>query len=407
MAGLSPETIRTVKATAPAVGANAQAIVRRMYERMFAASPEVARFFNPAHMTEDRQIRSLAEAVAAYGANIDNLAALGPAVERIAQKHVALQIRPEQYPLVGGHLLAAVVDVLGDAVTPEVVRAWGEAYDFLAGIFIARERELYAEKAAAEGGWHGLRTFRVDRKEPESALITSFYLRPADGGQVPDFRPGQYVSLHLADLDEAGRLRNYSLSDRPGRDYLRITVKREPAAPGHGAGIASTFLHDAIGVGDTLQLVAPSGHFGLREPLVRPVVLLSGGVGVTPMLSLWNHLAEVDCPVPVHFLHAAENSLVHACGPEVDAACVGRPHFRRHVRYRNPTDACVPRRDYDSVGYLDAESILSAGVPADSDFYLCGPTPFLRSLYAGLVRNGVPRGQIRFEFFGPGSAITA
>ncbi len=407
MNGLSAETIATIKATAPLVGAHAPAIIRRMYERMFAANPEVAPFFNPAHMTEDRQIRSLAEALAAYGANIDNLGALGPAVERIAQKHVALQIRPEHYPIVGGHLLAAVVDILGAAVTPEVARAWFEAYNFLAGIFIARERELYAEKAAQTGGWDGLRPFRVVRKQPESSLITSFYLQPADGEPVPTFRPGQYVTVHLPELTDAGRWRNYSLSDRPGHDYLRITVKREPAASGHGSGIVSNHLHDAIKVGDTLQLVAPSGHFGLEGTPTRPVVLLSGGVGVTPMLSLWNHLAETDCPVPVYFVHAAANSLAHACGAEVDRVLVNRPLFRRHVHYRRPTESCIPQVHYDSTGLLDVNSLRAAGVPLDSDFYLCGPAPFLRSLYLGLVQAGVPRDQIHHEFFGPESALTS
>lgn len=179
---LSTKAVETIKATAPAVAANAEAITRRFYGLMFAGNPEVQAFFNQAHQHAGTQPRALAGAICAYAANIDNLAALGPAVELIAQKHCALMIKPEHYPIVGKHLLVAIKDVLGDAVTDEVRDAWAEAYGLLAKVLIDREAEIYREQAAKQGGWNGYRPFVVDRKVKESEIVTSFYLKPADGG---------------------------------------------------------------------------------------------------------------------------------------------------------------------------------------------------------------------------------
>src|SRR5688572_3876153 len=146
---LSDSTIQIVKATAPAVAANAEAITRRFYLLMFKGDPQVQAFFNQAHQHTGGQQKALAGAICAYAANIDNLGALRPAVELIAQKHCSLGIMPEHYPIVGKHLLVAVADVLGDAITPEVAAAWGDAYNFLASVFIEREAAIYAEQAAA------------------------------------------------------------------------------------------------------------------------------------------------------------------------------------------------------------------------------------------------------------------
>ncbi len=408
MTPLPADVIATIKATAPAVAAHRGALIARMYELMFAAEPEVRELFNPAHMTPGGQIGALAEAVAAYAANIDRLEVLGPAVERIAQKHVALGVRPDQYPVVGRHLLQAIRDVFGAAATPEVITAWAAAYGLLADIFIERERAIEAAQAAAPGGWAGLRDFRVDRKVPESSIITSFYMVPADGGPLPDFHPGQYVTVCSDGPATAGARRNYSLSDRPGTGYFRIAVKREPAAAdAHPQGLVSNDMHARVGRGDIVRLAPPAGDFFLAEPLVRPVVLASGGVGQTVMMSMLAHLAHRGSDFPVHFIHAATHSVVHAFRGEVKALCAGRPNFTSHVRYWKPTPDCVPGRDYDSTGQVDADFVRSFASTLDCDFYLCGPKPFMRSLYHGLTTAGVPADRIRFEFFGPAADITA
>jgi len=287
---LQPRTISTVKATAPVLREHGLEITQRMYELLFQ-DEQIKRLFNQSHHRGvGTQPRSLAGAVHAYAANIDRLEELGPAVERIAQKHVALNIVPEHYPAVGRALIGALGDVLGQAATEEVVAAWTEAYEFLAQILMRREQELYAQRAAAPGGWLGWREFVVDRVVPESEVITSFYLVPQDGGPIMAFKPGQYLTFQL-DIPGHGQVvRNYSVSCAPGQDYYRISVKREGApddAPDAPAGLASNYLHDQASPGTVVRVSAPAGDFFLDDQNSRPLVLLSGGVGLTPSCRCW------------------------------------------------------------------------------------------------------------------------
>ena len=175
---LSGRTVAVVKATVPALEAHGvAAITRRMYERMFQ-NEAIRDLFNPSHHGEaGSQPKALAAAIVAYARNIEGLAALAPAVERIAQKHVGLNILPEHHPCVAEALLGAIKDTLGDAATEEILAAWREAYWYLAEVLIARERAIYEGLAAAPGGWTGWRDFRVERKERESEVITSFVQR--------------------------------------------------------------------------------------------------------------------------------------------------------------------------------------------------------------------------------------
>jgi nitric oxide dioxygenase len=401
---LSERTIQIVKATAPAVAANAETITRRFYNLMFTGNPEVRAFFNQSHQHSGGQQRALAGAICAYAANIDNLGALGPAVELIAQKHCSLGILPEHYPIVGKHLLVAVKDVLGDAVTDEVAAAWGEAYNFLAEIFIGREGAIYREQAAVEGGWNGYRKFVVDRVVPESEIITSFYLKPADGGPLAAFKPGQYITVKIDHPVTPTSPRNYSLSDRPGVGHYRISVKREPAlAPGGPDGLISNYLHDRVKPGDVLDVGPPCGEFTLdpKACILRPVALLSGGVGITPVLSMLKTLAHDGVETPVHFLHATRNSRVHAFADEVRGLAAANPNIRVHFRYDDPLHDDVASRRCDSTGLVDA-ALLDEFLPGkDADFYLCGPKPFMQGVHRQLLDRGVDDAQVHYEFFGP------
>src|SRR5688572_25924693 len=199
---------------------------------MFSHNPEVGPYFNAANQTKGTQQRALAGAICAYAANIDNLEVLGDAVELISNKHVSLMIKPEHYPIVGENLLASIKEVLGDGATDDIINAWAEAYGFLADILIGREKQIYEENAKKPGGWEGFKKFRVIRKEKESSNITSFYLTAADGAPLPAFKPGQYITVRTSTPDGSTTMRNYSLSDKPGQEWFRISVKRElpPAA---------------------------------------------------------------------------------------------------------------------------------------------------------------------------------
>jgi nitric oxide dioxygenase len=407
---LTESTIAIVKGTAPVVAPLAEAITRRFYTLMFTHNSEVQAYFNPAHQHSGGQQKALAGAICAYAANIDNLTALGPAVEMIAQKHCSLGIQPEHYPIVGKHLLVAIKDVLGAAATDEVIAAWGEAYGFLADIFIAREAAIYQKQAATSGGWNGFRKFVVERKNRESEIITSFYLRPQDGGALATYKPGQYITVKIEHPNMTTTPRNYSLSDRPGVDHYRISVKREPRlAAGAPAGLVSNYLHDYIQEGDTLKIGPPCGEFTLDLSLSveRPIILLSGGIGITPILSMLKCLAHHRVEVPIYFVHAARNGRVHALADEVRRIAAEMPNIRTHFRYDAPHADDLKNKLCDSAGFVD-RAFLREWLPTnDADFYFCGPKPFMTGVFRALKEWEVDESRIHFEFFGPRQEITS
>lgn len=399
-APLSADTVATVKATVPALQAHGLAITQAMYGHLFQ-NPEIRDLFNQSHQgANGSQPHALAGAIVAYAQNIDNLGALTGAVERIAQKHAGLNILPEHYPHVATALLQAIRDVLGEAATEPVIKAWGEAYWFLAEILMGREAQIYREVASAPGGWAGWRDFVVERVEVESETIRSFYLRPADRGAVLRHRPGQYLTFRL-DLPGVGQVkRNYSISSAPSDEGYRVTIKREPQ------GAASGWFHDRVIPGTVLQVAPPAGDFVLGEA-ADPVVLVSGGVGLTPMVSMLEALAGAGEPPPTWFVHGTQNSRVHAMAARVRDLAARTAHINLAAFYAEPGAGDVLGEHYDAQGFITIDW-LKANTPfGQAVFYLCGPRPFLRALVSGLVAEGVDPSRIRYEFFGPADELLA
>lgn len=401
---LEPATVALIKATVPALEAHGLAITRRMYERLFE-NPEIRDLFNQSHHGETgSQPKALALAVLAYARNIDNLGVLTGAVERIAQKHVALNILPEHYSFVADALISAIQDVLGEAATPEIVEAWGEAYWFLAELLIGREATIYRDLASKSGGWNGWRDFVVESVTPESEIIRSFVLVPADGGPVLRHEPGQYLGF-LLDLPGRGVLkRNYSISCAPNDRAYRITVKRE-AKTEHPAGLVSNWLHDAAIAGTVLKVAAPAGDFFLDRSSDAPVVLVSGGVGLTPMVSMLESIAETTPERPTWFVHSALNGRVHALREHVRNLAANRDNLRVRIFYTAPEARDRVGEAYDIPGPVTAEWLVANTPSEQATYYLCGPKSFLASLANGLVRAGIPEERVRFEFFGPADAL--
>lgn len=404
---LQPRTIEIIKSTVPALEAHGRAITSRFYQRLFEAHPELLNIFNHVNQKQGRQQAALANAVYAAARYIDQLEVILPVVQQIAHKHRSLGVRPEHYPIVGQHLLGAIKEVLGDAATEEILGAWAEAYGVIAGVFIGVERQMYERAAGQPGGWEGFRPFVVARKVAESEVITSFYLRPADGQALAAFEPGQYISVKLEIPGEQYiHIRQYSLSDAPGRGYYRISVKREDS-PEKPEGKVSTWLHRSVKEGDTLLVSAPAGDFTLRRGGDRPVVLISGGVGLTPAVSMLNTLVSEEPARPVTFIHAAMNGRSHAMGPHVAAVAAEHPQVRARVVYSRPTDEDRARGGFDREGYIDA-AWLEEVIPAkDADVYFCGPIPFMRCVRDALRAIGVPEERMHFEFFGPAADLEA
>lgn len=397
---LTEQTVFIVKSTAPILQEHGELLTRHFYKRMFAHNPEVAPFFNPANQTAGKQQRALAAAITAYAANIDNLEVLGSAVELIAQKHASLLIKPEHYPIVGENLLASIREVLGEGATDAVIDAWAEAYGFLADILIGRERQIYDENAKKPGGWEGFKPFRVVRKENESSNITSFYLVASDGAPMPAFKPGQYITLRTTLPSGVTTMRNYSLSDKPGQEWLRISVKREvPPEADTPSGFVSNWLHDSVNIGDELEIAPPCGEFFLdvTERHEKPLVLLAAGVGITPIMSILLTALEAMSERDVILVHACLNEQVQAFKSAVDALQAAHPQLSVHHRYSDPG----ARSGNASTGFVTADLIESLLPSRDADYFFCGPQPFMVEVYHNLLKWGIPASQVHFEFFGP------
>lgn len=401
---LSQETIDIVKATAPVLQEHGYTITRTFYKKMLSENSDVKAMFNPSHQVElpgeerAKQPWSLACAVHAYAANIDNLPALTEAVERIAQKHVSLYVLPEHYPVVGSNLLWAIKEVLGDAATPEILKAWEEAYGFLADIFIQREGELRDSKRLEKGGWEGWRDFTVVDKVRESDEIQSFYLKPNDNQVLPTFFPGQYIGLRI-EQPEFTTQRNYTLSCSPNSDTFRITVKKQPPiATGCPVGQISNFLHDKVEVGSVLKVGVPCGDFVLEVKDKKPIVLLSGGVGITPIISMLEHLVN----------EGVKNNIIVVTtsrSPQVEPMHgLLRKYRRKHLNIVVKTLYDEATEEYPRSPITEdlLDQIL---VDRDANYYFCGATGFMKEVHKILTNWKVAKEQIHFEFFGPHSDL--
>ena len=394
---LDQQTIAVIKSTVPVLEEHGEAIMSHFYKRLFEDHPELKNIFNQTHQKAGEQPRALANAVYAAALHIDNLEAILPRVKQIAEKHRSLNVKPEHYPVVGEYLLASIKDVLGDAATDDIIEAWADAYGVIADAFIGVEQEMYKETAEQVGGWVGYRDFKVMKKVEESEEITSFYLKPVDEGALPSFRPGQYLTVKAEiDGEEYDHLRQYSLSDRPGQEHFRISVKRESGGEQRPEGIVSNWLHQTVREGDQLPISAPAGDFELNMESDRPVVLLSGGVGLTPLLSMWKTMQQQQPGREGHFIHAARNGRVHALRSDME---VNEKHLGTHVFYENPTEEDVKERQFDHEGRVNLEW-LKQHVPREADFYFCGPEGFMKAVIASLREWDIPEERIRYEFFG-------
>ncbi|KQZ44097.1 NO-inducible flavohemoprotein [Duganella sp. Root1480D1] len=391
---LSAEHRAIVTATVPILEQGGEALTRHFYQTLFTDFPQVKPFFNQAHQHSGDQQRALANGILMYAKHIERLEALGPLVNTIVTKHVALQIQPEHYPMVGASLLKAIREVLGaETATDAVLEAWGAAYGQLAEILIGAEGKTYEAAAAAPGGWMGARQFKVAAKRVESDEITSFVFRPVDGQPVLGFTPGQYIGIRLV-VDGQEHRRQYSLSAAPNGQTYQISVKREEA------GKVSGFLHANVNEGDTVDLFPPTGAFTLAEGS-RPIVLISGGVGITPTLAMLDQALETGREI--RFIHAARHGGVHAFREHVDGLAKRHPQLKRHYIY---AEERAEHPQADAVGLLGNKE-LGQWLPQsrDVDAYFLGPVPFMQAVKRSLRELGVPEAQTYYEFFGPAKAL--
>jgi nitric oxide dioxygenase len=411
---LTPTQVDVIKSTVPVLAQYGEAITTKFYHDMLSAHPSLKNIFNNTHQATGHQARVLAGALHAYAANIDALGNLTPALELICHKHASLYIQPQQYNIVGEHLLATMKAVLGEAATPEIMDAWAAAYWQLADIMIGKEKDMY------DGipDWKDWRDFTITRKENEATDITSFYLEPVDKSlKMPMFKPGQYISVNVF-LDELDggvwQARQYSLSDAPGREYLRISVKKEDGVeignPKHKTqpGYLSNILHEMKNVGDVVRISHPFGYFYFdeeKEEEESPVVLISAGVGMTCLMSILNALTEKPTNRPITWIHGARNSKIRAFKKQIDQLATSNKNIHTVYFSSSPSEGEVQGQDYDIEGRLSLEKIDNNKLFTDNDktqYFLCGPTQFMVEIENKLKTFGVPAERVHVELFGSG-----
>lgn len=395
---LSLESSLVVKATLPAVKASAVAISDAMYESLLASDPELKSLFNMGNQANGEQKLALATSVVAgaeflVGDDIPFAAML----DRISHKHASLGISPSQYTVVARHLMKAVGEVLGAAVTPEVAAAWDEVYWLFACHLIAAEARLY-QQAGVEAH-SALAEWNVVRRREEVEDVVSFGLTPANGDAIPSFLPGQYVSVAVDLPDGSHQLRQYSISNAPGGDTLRITVRRMRSADGKPDGAVSTKLVESVFEGARLHLSKPFGDVGMEDG-EGPVVLASAGIGITPIVSMVDHLVRSKPEREVVVVHADRSPATHAFRDEVSSAVASMSRARQLTWYESgePGSQGASGREEVRQGYVEADRI---PVPEKAKAYLCGPLPFMRTVRSALIGNGVDSSDISYEVFGP------
>ncbi|MDX3730673.1 globin domain-containing protein [Streptomyces caniscabiei] len=394
---LSAESAAVIRATLPAVAGALDEITTRFYGAMFHDRPELLDgMFNRGNQASGAQRRALAGSIAGFATALLDAPDTRPDVllDRIAHKHAAVGVTDDQYTIVHKYLFGAIAEVLGDADTPEVAAAWDEVYWLMAGALIGREARLYQDAGVEPGQiW---RQWTVVERRTETPDVVSFLLQPADGRPAPRARAGQYVSVRVLMADGVHQLRQYSLSSDPGGELRRITVKRVAGMADTPDGEVSSLLHDQIHEGDELTLSAPFGDVFLDDPADAgtPVVLVSAGIGGTPMTSILAHLTTLGSTSPVLVLHADRSPADHALRTETSRLVEQLPGARAIFWYEQPG----PEEPNARQGLMNPDGI---ELPANATVFLCGPLPFMRDIRAQLLSAGVSPQRIRYEVFGP------
>ena len=388
---LSDKTIEIVKSTVPLLAQAGTVVTDHFYKRLFSHNPELKNIFNMANQDTGRQQFALFNALAAYAQNIDNLAVLKEALTRINHKHTSLNILPEHYPIVGAHLIGTLKELLPEQFTPDVEYAWREAYGVLADICITEEAALYEHSKNKHGGWAGTRQFEITNKQAESELVTSFTLTPVDGEAVITHKPGQYLGIKVKpEGAEYEEIRQYSISQKSNAKNYRISVKKELQPK---PGMVSNYLH-SLEQGTIVELYPPAGDFFLRNN-TSPVVLISAGVGQTPMLAMLETLLSDNSNQEIMYLHACANTQQHSFSKYLYDLTAQNNRLKTITWFNQATEGA------DFTGLMNLNAVQAQLPLSNGDFYLCGPAGFMAFIKNQLLELGVKNEQIHYEVFGP------
>ena len=393
---LSDRSRPVIEATLPVVAEHIGEIAARFYDHLFGEHPELLDgVFNRGNQAEGTQQTALAGSVAVFASALVQTPEQVPEhlLSRIAHKHASLGVTPAQYDVVHDNLFWAIVDVLGDAVTPEVAAAWDEVYWLMAYALMNQERGLYSARGVRpETVW---RDWQVAEKVDETPEVVTFRVRRIDDRLVKTSLPGQYVTVKVAMPDGVHQPRQYSLTRADDGEHRQFSVKRV-RGDGKPDGEVSTLLCDSVQVGDVLTLSLPFGDVVLDDS-GRPVVFASAGIGITPMAGMLSHLTAAGSHLPITLLHADADEGSFALRHQVLEDLRKLPNATAHVWYENGADSSLPV-DGVHAGVMDLEHV---DLPQGAAYYLCGPLPFMKGIRSSLIDRGVPARDIQYEVFGP------
>ncbi len=386
-----------ITATVPLLRTSGEVLTNHFYNRMFTHHPELKETFNMGNQANGRQKSALANTVLSYAENIEDPGVLLNILKGIGNKHVSLNVLPEQYSIVGTHLLASIDEVLGDAATPEILEAWKVAYFELADIMKGLETDMYNENKNKIGGWIGWRKFIIGKITEESAEVKSFYLYPEDGKAIAEFSPGQFLSVQVF-VNNLGLIqpRQYSLSDSFNGKHYRISVKREANTNTNPEGMVSNQLHMAK-AGDVINVSPPMGLFKLKENTEHPVVLISGGIGLTPMLSMLHTVKNNHQKNKTVWVHGCRNEAVHAFKDEV-AQLNSDAHWLESLVFYDQNHTVAENA---ISGRVDLHAHKDTILLENACYYICGPELFIKAQYQSLIALNVSKENIYYEEFGP------
>ena len=392
---LSAESASIVGATAGVVAEHAEEITRVFYPSMFAAHPELLNVFNTANQAVGEQPKALAASVVAFAVQLIDPDApdFSPVMRRIAHKHVSLGIKPREYTIVGKYLLDAVGTVLGAAVTAEVRAAWDEVYWLFATELIAQEAALYALGGTApDQPW---RQYRVVERLEESADVVSLVIAPTSG-ETPSHRTGQYVAISVELPDGSRQPRQYTISSGPRSDSLRVTIKRVRGVTGLPDGIVSNWLHEHAQPGALLDVSQPAGDVVLDDA-DTPVVLVSAGIGITPVAAILEDLSRRQPGRTVRLFHADRTHETHALYSSLRRQVLAMSDARAQNWYESDA-AKAPTLHPAQAGFMDLSEV---DLPDNATVFMCGPLPFMQAMRSTLIGRGVPSERMHYEVFGP------
>ncbi|WP_055589594.1 FAD-binding oxidoreductase [Streptacidiphilus griseoplanus] len=394
---LSDRSRPVVTATLPVVADNIGEIARRFCVHMFSEHPELLDgVFNRGNQVHGLQQQALAGSVAALATTLVETPERVPdqLLSRIAHKHASLGIRPDQYQVVHRHLMWAIGDVLGAAVTPQVAAACKEVYWLMANALINQERGLYSARGVRpETVW---RTWEVVRKIKETDDVVTFVVKRTDDRLVKTSLPGQYVTVRMRMPDGTLQPRQYSLTRADDGVHRQFSVKRVRGEGDDPDGEMSTLLHDSVGVGDALTLSLPYGDVVLDDS-GRPVVFAGAGIGISPMAGMISHLVAAESGLSITLLHADLHEEAFPLRRQVVNDILALRNARMYLWYAKEAASHEPVAGVFQ-GLMDP-TILD--LPEDALYYLCGPVPFMQAVRSKLIDHGVEPRDIQYEVFGP------